>query len=78
MGTDTCRRDGDDQQQDCEDSKARQRLPCRSVVLQTVSAGSVHANEFEEEVAQCDEVHDDDDDHARDGFATDPPGGEEE
>lgn len=42
-----------------------------------IAVGDVHAYELEEEVRQGDEVDSDNDDHAGDGFATDPECGQE-
>lgn len=75
MRADARRDDGDDEEQDGKDGEARQRLARWPVVLETRRIGGVHADELEEEVAQSDEVEDDDDDHAGDGLAADPPCG---
>lgn len=70
---------GCEQQQNSENSETRQTLPRRFVVLLPVEVGDIHPDKFEEEIGECDEIHQDDDNHARNRLASDPPrSGEEE
>lgn len=66
------------EQQYRKDCKGSQTLSRWLVVLLSEKVGSIHADELEEEIGERDEVDDDDKDHAGDGFAAYPEGGEEQ
>lgn len=68
----TCNDNRNQQQKNCEHRETCQTLPRRSIVLQSCSVGGVHTDELEEEVGERDEVHDNNDNHSRNGFAADP------
>lgn len=74
---DACNHDGDQHKQDGQDGETRQTLPGRLVILEASGIGGIHSDELEEEIAERDEVDEDDDDHARNGLAADPVGGQE-
>lgn len=71
--------DGEDEKENGQDGESGQRFPRRQVLFLAGRARDEHADELEKEVAECDEVEDDDNDHANDRLATDPESsGEEE
>jgi hypothetical protein len=73
-----CNDNGEDEEENGEHGEGGQGLARWLVVVLAVQVGNVHADELEQEVRHGDEVHNDDRNHARDGFATDPPRSEEE
>ena len=78
VGAQACCNNGDDEQEDCENGKGSQRLAGWLVVLLAVCIGDPHSDELEQEVAQGDEVDDDNADHTSNGLAADPPRGKEQ
>ena len=62
VGAQACCNNGDDEQEDCENGKGSQRLAGWLVVLLAVCIGDPHSDELEQEVAQGNEVDDDNED----------------
>ena len=75
---DTRNNDGEEEQEDRENGECSQRLAGWLVVLLAVCIGDPHSDELEQEVAQGNEVDDDNADHTSNGLAADPPRGKEQ
>lgn len=69
---------GKEKEKNGEDSKSSQRLARWPILGLTVKIGNVHANELEQEVAEGNEIENDDGNHASNRLAAHPPSCEEE
>jgi hypothetical protein len=74
----TCDDNRHKQKQNRKHGETGQTLSGGLVVFKTRCIGRIHAHELEKEVPERDKVHDDDDNHASNGFSADPEGGEEQ